>query len=57
MLQRRTYNVSAFCSRVDIPSLILSKAPTGENRGLQNALRYSSYLEQIFVANQPRLSL
>jgi len=55
MLQRRTYNVSAFCSRIYSPSLILSKALTGENREFQNALRYPTYPEQIFVASQPRL--
>jgi hypothetical protein len=38
MLQRHTYNVSAFCCHIYSPSLILSKVPTGENRELQNAL-------------------
>ena len=57
MLQRRTYNVSAFCSRIYSPSLILSKASTGENMELQNTVRCPTYLEQIFVASQPRLSL
>jgi len=52
MAERRTYNVTAFCCRICGPSLILSKVPTGENRELQNALRYPTYFQQIFVASQ-----
>jgi hypothetical protein len=52
MVQRRTYNVSAFCCRIHSTSLILSKVPTGENRELQNVLRYPTFFEQIFVASQ-----